>query len=153
MFTPWALFFPNWFRFQLRHAVFLNKESAEPLHDATALLCHIRNTQRDMAPTQHQRGQTGQRFSTSKVRLAKFTVGLSPHESILAWTPQSQLSLHATGKFRVTGRWVTKAVEKGFYSSHIALALGKGRSLYVDPNVYWGTTGEEQQRRESKEGN
>jgi len=48
---------------------------------------------------------------------------------------------------------VTKAVEKGFYSSHIALVLGKGRSLYVDPNVYWGTAGEKQQRREPKEVN
>ena len=32
-------------------------------------------------------------YSTSEVRLAKFTVGPSSHESILAWTPQSQLSL------------------------------------------------------------
>lgn len=45
-------------------------------------------------------------YSTSEVRLAKFTVGPSSHESILAWTPQSQLQppvcLHDTCKFRMT---------------------------------------------------
>lgn len=88
-----------------------------PLLDNIALLLSHREHSKRHGPD----------IEPEEASLANSIMGHSPHQQLdLIVTAQPSACLHFTGPFRAMAGQVTKAGEKGLYSSHIiALAMEK----------------------------